>query len=163
MILRETMRCRKVKRIFPFHVSNKLLSPEIFAHHILLLFYPLRYEKEILSGFPPIYQKGGKDVKNISKMKVQPYGDLVDQAFLKFSENIINNQDPQSEIENHETPGTEYLNKNVSEEIDTIEPSATPNFMLKISPGNETAEGIISLNSKQSLECSYIGPRLCLK
>ena len=111
MISRETMRCRKVKRIFPFHVSNKLLSPEIFAHHILLLFYPLRGEKEILSGFPPIYQnklheKGAKDVKNISKMKVQQHGDLVDQAFFKFSESIINNQDPHSEIENHETPGT---------------------------------------------------------
>ena len=58
---------------------------------------------------------------------------------MKFSENIINNQDPHSEIENHETPGTEYLNKNVSEETDAIDPSVIPNFMLKISPGNETA------------------------
>ena len=39
-------------------------------------------------------------------MKVQQHGDLVDQAFFKFSESIINNQDPHSEIENHETPGT---------------------------------------------------------
>ena len=39
-----------------FHAPNKLLSPDKFAHHVLLLFYPFRDEKELLSGFPPIYQ-----------------------------------------------------------------------------------------------------------
>ena len=56
MISGETMRCRKVKRILSYHVSNKFLSPEKFAHHVLLLFYPFRDEKELLSSFPPLYQ-----------------------------------------------------------------------------------------------------------
>ena len=34
------------------------------------------------------------------KVKFEPYGDLVDQAFSQFDENLINNQDPHSQIEN---------------------------------------------------------------
>ena len=34
------------------HIPNKLLSPERFAHHELLLFYPFRSEKEMSSSFP---------------------------------------------------------------------------------------------------------------
>ena len=40
----------------PDLLDNKLLSPEKFAHHMLLLFYAFRYEKELLSSFPPVYQ-----------------------------------------------------------------------------------------------------------
>ena len=64
-------------------MNHKLLSPEKFSHHVLLLFYPFSHEKELLSGFPPIYQnklleEGVQDVVNINKIKFEPYGDLVD-------------------------------------------------------------------------------------
>ena len=46
-------------------------------------------------------RKGGvQDVVNVNKMKFEPYCDLVDQAFSQFNENLINNQDPHSQIEN---------------------------------------------------------------
>ena len=35
---------------------HKILYPEKFGHHVLLLFYPFRDEKEFLSGLPPFYQ-----------------------------------------------------------------------------------------------------------
>ena len=41
-------------------------------------------------------------------MQFEQYGDLIDQGFLQFNENLINNQDPHSKIENGETPGAEY-------------------------------------------------------
>ena len=50
------MRCRKVRRILRYRMPNKPLSPETFAHHVLILFYPFRDEKELLSGFPPMHQ-----------------------------------------------------------------------------------------------------------
>ena len=50
------MRCRKVRRVLRYHASNKILSPEKFAHHVLLLFDLIRDEKDLLSGFPPMYQ-----------------------------------------------------------------------------------------------------------
>ena len=63
---------------------------------MLLLFYPFRDEKELLSGFPPLYQnklqeEGVQNVVNINKINFEPYGDLVDQDFSQFNENLINN------------------------------------------------------------------------
>ena len=103
----ETMRFQR--QILWCHVPNKLSSPEIFAHHVLLLYYPFRDEKDLLSDFLPMYQNKLQeeqvhDVISISKIKTEPYGDLVDQAFVQLNEIFINNQDPHSQIENDETP-----------------------------------------------------------
>ena len=124
MISGETMCCRKVRQILRYHVPNKLLSPEKFAHHAMLLFFPFRDEKQLLSGCPPLYQnklqeQGVQDFVNRNKIKFEPYGDLVDQAFSQFNENSINNQDPNSPIENDETPEAEYANENDSEDTET--------------------------------------------
>ena len=86
-ISRETIRCRKVRQIVRCLVPNKLLFPEKFAHHVLLKFYPFIDEKELLSGFPPIYEnklqnEGVQDFVNINKMKFEPYDDLADQTNL---------------------------------------------------------------------------------
>ena len=48
MISRESMQCRKVKQICQYYVPNKLLSPEKFAYHLLLLFYMFRGENECI-------------------------------------------------------------------------------------------------------------------
>ena len=49
MISGETMRCCKVRRIFQYHLPNKLLSPEKFDHLVLLIFDLFRHEKEFRS------------------------------------------------------------------------------------------------------------------
>ena len=97
----EKMGCCKVRRILWYHVSNEVLCPEKLAYHVLLLFYILRDERELLSGFPPMYQnklqqQGVQDILNINKIKFEPHGDLVDQADLRLNETLINNQDPHS-------------------------------------------------------------------
>ena len=38
MILREKMRCHKVRQILRYHMPHRILFPEKFAHHMLLLF-----------------------------------------------------------------------------------------------------------------------------
>ena len=53
---------------------------------MLLLFYPFRDEKELLLGFPPLYQnklqeEGVQDVVNINKIKFEPSGDLLISLF----------------------------------------------------------------------------------
>ena len=133
----ETKRCQNVRQILRYHRPNKLLSPEKFAHHVMLLFFQFRDEKQLLSGFLPLYQnklqeQGVQDVVNSSKTKFEPYGDSVDQVFSQFNENSINNQDPHSQIENYETPEVEYPNGNDSEETETNKTSATPNFMSQV-------------------------------
>ena len=108
------MRCPKVRQFLRYHKPNKHLFPEKFAHHVLLLFFPFR-DKKMLSGCPPLYQnklqqQGVQYVVNRNKIKFEPYGDLVDQAFSQFNEISINNQDPHSQIEKDGTPEAEYPN-----------------------------------------------------
>ena len=67
-------------------------------------------------------------------MKIEPYGGLVDQAFLHYNENLINNQDPYRQTENDERRGAEYCNESHSEEGETNKTSAPPNFMPQILP-----------------------------
>ena len=131
------MCCQKVRRILRYHMPNKLLFPEKFAHHVMPFFSPFRDEKQLLSGCPPLYQnkpqeQGVQDVVNSNKIKFKPYRDLVDQIFSQFNENSINNQDSHSQIENYETPETEYPNENDSEETETNKISAISNFMSQV-------------------------------
>ena len=85
------------------------------------VFFSFKDEKQLLSGCPPLYQnklqeQGLQDVVNRNKIKFEPYGESVDQDFSQFNEKSINNQDPHSQIENDETPGTEYPYENDSED-----------------------------------------------
>ena len=81
-------------------------------------------------------------------MKFKSYLDLVYQAFSQFNENLINNQDPHSQIENDETPGAEYPNESDSVEGETNN-SALLNLIPQILPNDEIPEGVNSRNPKQ--------------
>ena len=81
-----------------------------------LFFYLFRDEKELLSGFPQMYQKklqeeGSQDVLHIKKFKQEPYRVLVDQTYSQFKETLVTNQDPHGQIENDETTEAEYPNE----------------------------------------------------
>ena len=83
----------------------------------MLLFFPFRDEKQFLSGGSPLYQnklheQGIQGVINRTKIKFEPYGDLVNQAFSEFNENSINNHDPHNETENDESQEAEYPSEN---------------------------------------------------
>ena len=80
----------------------------------MLLFFLLKDKKTIairlstiVSKKNKLQEKGVQDVVNRSKIKFEPYGDLINQAFSQFNEKSINNQDPHSQTENGEKPGAE--------------------------------------------------------
>ena len=50
-------------------------------------------------------------------------------CFFQINGNLINNQDPQNQIENDETPGVEYPNDGDLEGEETNKTSVLPNFM----------------------------------
>ena len=62
---------------------------------MLLLYFPFKNEKELLSGFPPFYQNKleeqvFQDVVNINKLKFEPYCNLVDETFTEaFNFNLM--------------------------------------------------------------------------
>ena len=162
MVSGETMRYSKVRRILRYHTPNRILSSEKFAHHVLVLFYLFRGEKELLSGFPPFYQnkmqeQGAQDIVNINKTKFEPYGDLVDQGYSNCNAALINNQNPHSQTENDETAVAEYPNENDSEDTETNKNCPISNFMPKILPDDEIGEkNIFKFNVKLSLSCGSI-------
>ena len=52
------MRCPQVRRTFKYHGPNDFLSRKNMhiAHYLLLLFYPFRDNKKLLSCSPPLHQ-----------------------------------------------------------------------------------------------------------
>lgn len=46
----KTMRCRKVKAIIRYHTPNQRKQPELFFHHLLMLYYPWRDESNLLGS-----------------------------------------------------------------------------------------------------------------
>ena len=101
---------------------------------MLFLFCFFKDEKELLSGFPPISQnklqeEGVQGAVNINVVTFELHGDLVNQTFLQYNENLINKQDPQSQTESDETPEAKYLNEKDSEDAETNKTSAIPNFI----------------------------------
>ena len=62
---------------------------------------------------------------------------------------MINNPDPDSQIENDERPVARYPNESDTEKRETNKNSAIPYFKSQILPDEEIAEVIVKSNSKQ--------------
>ena len=88
----ETMKCRKVKRVLKYHVPNKDIYSERFAHHFFFMFYQLRAEEELWTGNPPTYQNilacpSVLSAVNKNRQKFEPYADISEEAFSNFNHN----------------------------------------------------------------------------
>ena len=151
----EKMKCRKVQRVFRYHVPNKHRYPEKYAQHLQLLFYPLRSGIELF-GVNKTYQLQLRDENILSliknRLRFESYADLVDAAYTNRNAELISNQDAYGEIENFETKGALY-----SEHVTCLENNenrSIPNFSIRsfipqILAGDEIAANIKSLNKKK--------------
>jgi hypothetical protein len=46
----ECMKCRKVKVVLRYHTPNRRKEPELYFHHLLMLYFPWRLETDLLSS-----------------------------------------------------------------------------------------------------------------
>lgn len=69
---------------------------------------------------------------NCKSKELEPQSELVDQAYPKFNETLIEKQDSHNQIKNYEAIGVEYSNENESEDTETNKTSAIPNFISKL-------------------------------
>ena len=150
----EKMRCRKVRRIIRYHVPNKNKLPEKYAHHLLFLFYPFRSEKELLSGVPPTYQttlsnRNVLQVVNRNKQIFEPYGDIVEQAFVNFHANLSSyrNFDDSDNDETENDLNQDYRTDEIQERLS--DHVSVSNFCLNTHSDEEIASNIRSLNTNQ--------------
>ena len=51
----EYMKCRKVQAVIRYHIPNKRKEPELYFHHLLMLYFPWRNETELLSSDQTLY------------------------------------------------------------------------------------------------------------
>ena len=84
MSKRETMKCRKVKAVLRFHTSNKTTEPEKYCHYLLMLYFPLRKESDLI-GNEGTYASRPHDAyvrQTVNKNQIvfEPYAEAVDEA-----------------------------------------------------------------------------------
>ena len=160
----EKLRCRKVEFVLRYHVPNRHKDPEAYAHHLLFMFYPFRNEEELKVGESNSYcaklqQAGVTDVINQNKSRVEPFGELVDEAFLNFRSDLPS-WDPFMQQENDGVNSDLYQGEdNEAEQSDINQNSATShsfsgNATLSaqihtVLTDNELSEKVRSLNVKQ--------------
>lgn len=107
------MQCHKVRWFLHNHLLNKLLSPKNFAHHDAFILFVQSWKSSVIRFFTNVsklQKQGVKDVLNINKVKFEPCGDLFNQVLPQFSETLINDQDPHSQVKSDETAGAEIVN-----------------------------------------------------
>ena len=108
MYSKEKLKCRKVPAILRFHSPNKDKDFELYAHHLLFLFYPFRSEIELKIGEPLSYtnklaQPGVLEIANNNKTRIEPFDDIVNEALIRYNVNNLNNLDPYAQAENDDT------------------------------------------------------------
>ena len=87
MNTKKKLKCRNVKAVLRYYVTNRHKYPEKYAHHLLFLFNPFRNEENLKSGnsgkfSEKVQEPGIIDIVNRNKHIFEPYGDLVDSALL---------------------------------------------------------------------------------
>ena len=84
-----------------------------------------------------------------NKIKFEPYGDLVHEAYSRYNANMLNSQDPFGQIENDEIGEAVCSNDQDDENTESNRNSEIPNFMPRIIADDKILKSINSLNFKQ--------------
>ena len=119
----ETMKCRKVKAVIRYHTPSKTKQPELFFHHLLMLYYPWRDESNLL-GSHHIYvskfsEPGVQDIVENNRAIFEPGSHAVKKA-LEWQRNnhgtVTHSYDPINDQENAEVQ-LEFQDESSADEI----------------------------------------------
>ena len=92
----EKLKCWKVNSILRYFTPNKNRYYEVYAHHLLILFYPFRAESDLKSDDNYTNKLAAPDVIDIvnrNRSIIEPYCELVDEALLRYKTEVINNDE----------------------------------------------------------------------
>ena len=97
MICNDKLKCRKVLSVLHLFTPNKDKDYELYAHYLLMLYYPFRKESDLNSGSPPSYTNKLAEVEvlqivNKNEQKVEPYADLVDEALIQHNIEVLHRE-----------------------------------------------------------------------
>ena len=90
----EVMKCSKVRAVIRYHKPNKTKEPELYFHHLLMLYYPWRDETHLLSTdktyASKFYEPAVQAVVEQNRQNFEPDGDALNEA-LEYLRNNHNN------------------------------------------------------------------------
>ena len=105
----ETMKCRNVKAVIRYHTPNKTKEPERYFHHLLMLYYPWRFESELLGSdqtyISKFYEPKVQTVVEQNKNVFEPDSDAVIEALDTLRNNkmtAVGSFDPINDQENED-------------------------------------------------------------
>ena len=146
---------RKEKCILRYHVPNQYTQSELYAHHLLFMFFPFRKESELNNMPSKTYTEklsfpGVLQIVNENKRICEPYADAVDEAFIQFSNNP-RGLDPEAEQENDdiEEEIRQNINNNDNEIDNNITLGSSESIIEPFISDEALSEMIRSLNTKQ--------------
>ncbi len=103
----EYMKSRKVKRVLRYHTPNKTKEPELYFHHLLMLYFPWREETDLLSSdqtyTSTFYEPGVQAVVEQNRAEFEPDADAITEALeaMRNNEgNIVHSYDSINDQEN---------------------------------------------------------------
>ena len=104
MSSKEKLKCRKIRAVLRYHVPNRHKYPEKYAHHLLFMYYPFRSENELLNAtyLEKLSQPGVLDIVNNNKHKIEPFEEMVNEAFRNYRADLERNLDAFAQQENEE-------------------------------------------------------------
>ena len=147
--------CRKVPSVLQYHVPNINKRPEDYYHHMLVLFYPFCREEDLMCGNPPsysgkFYNSNVLEILNHNQSLVEPYADLVHDAFQRYNEDSQADIDPFRQQENSEVE-PEFQDQNSNQDLEEINCTTLSfNYSGNIAhQDHEISKAIRSLNKEQ--------------
>ena len=164
------MKCRKVQAVIRYHTPNKRKEPELYFHHLLMLYFPWRNEIELLSSdqtyTSKFYEPDVQAIVEKNRALFEPDADAITEALESMRNNpgknvhsfdCMNDQensDLQDELPNDLDPD-ESFNEQQPSDLDPTqsnEPSTGTityhNQPSEISD-DELRKSVRSLNKKQ--------------
>jgi hypothetical protein len=165
----ECMKCRKVKAVLRYHTPNRRKEPELYFHHLLMLYFPWRLETDLLSSdqtyTSKFYEPDFQAVVEQNRSVFEPDADAINEALEAMKSNHRNtysfdsmndqeNSDLQDEAPNISDP-RESFNKQQPSDLDPTQ--SNQHSSGTITYHNQTSEisddelrrSVRSLNSEQ--------------
>ena len=123
----EYMKCRKVKAVLRYHTPNKTKEPELYFHHLLMLYFPWQDETDLLNSnqtyASKFYEPDVQAVVEQNRAIFEPDADAITEALETMRSNegsFVHSYDSMNDQENSdlrdEAPNVEDLNETFNDQ-----------------------------------------------
>ena len=148
----EYMKCRKVKAVLRYHTPSKRKEPELYFHHLVMMYLPWREETELFGPdqtyVSKFYESGVQTIIEHNRAIFEPDADAITEALESMTNNPrenIHSYDSINDQENADLHDELPNDQNPNESFNNQEPSH-----LDPTQSSQSSSGIISYHNQPS-------------